>query len=131
MNSSRLRNPLAQVRGLGSAKDGLHHWWLINLTSIALVPLLGWLVVSTLTHLLHSDRAGVAAWISSPTVALTLIACLITLIIHCKLGLQVVIEDYVHCPFKKLTLLLTNLFVSWALALAAVFSIIKLHFIGI
>jgi len=67
----------------------------------------------------------------SPTVAIALLACLLTLITHCKLGLQVVIEDYVHCPFKKLTLLLANLFVSWALALAAVFSIIKLHFVGI
>lgn len=131
MNSTHLRSPLAKVRGLGSAKEGLHHWWLQRLTSVALVPLCIWFMVSVICSLTTASRVGVADWFASPYVAMLMLAFLITLIIHCKLGLQVVIEDYVHKEYIKITLLLTNTFVSWALGFVTLFAIAKLHFIGI
>ncbi|MBA4275040.1 MAG: succinate dehydrogenase, hydrophobic membrane anchor protein [Alphaproteobacteria bacterium] len=131
MKSNHLRSPLANVRGLGSAKEGLHHWWLQRLTSIALIPLSLWFMVVVVTKLIDASRIEVADWFASPYVALLMLGFLLTLLIHCKLGIQVVIEDYVHREPAKLTLLLTNTFVSVVLGCAVLFSIAKLHFIGI
>lgn len=131
MNPTHLRSPLANVRGLGSAKEGVHHWWLQRVTAIALVPLSIWFMVTVLAQFTSASRVGVADWFASPFSALLMLAFLITLIVHCKLGVQVVIEDYVHKECSKIALLLINTFASWALGLVTLFAIAKLHFIGI
>lgn len=131
MNSTHLRSPLSTVRGLGSAKEGVHHWWLHRVTAIALVPLSLWFMVTLLTHFTSATRVDVADWFANPFAALFMLAFILTLIVHCKLGVQAVIEDYVHKECCKITFLLLTTFASWILALVTLFAIAKLHFIGI
>jgi succinate dehydrogenase / fumarate reductase, membrane anchor subunit len=131
MESSHLRNPLAKVRGLGSAKKGVSHWWTQRLISIALIPLSIWFMVVVLTTLIEATRVEVADWIANPVVAMLMLAFTLLMIAHCKMGIQEVIEDYIHREGIKLAALITNMFVSWALAVITLFSVAKLHFIGI
>ena len=100
-----LRSDLGQVRGLGSAKQGSHHWWHQRLTAIALVPLSLWFVVALLGRL-DASHAETVAWISSPLITVLMIALIISTFYHTILGLQVVIEDYVHLEWAKITLLI-------------------------
>ena len=95
-----MRTPMSSVRGLGAAKEGVGHWRAQRLTAIALVPLTIWFVVSMMT-LVSSDYADVIAWMSSPLVCSMLIALIIAVFHHAQLGLQVVIEDYLHHPGYK------------------------------
>ncbi|MBP6626235.1 MAG: succinate dehydrogenase, hydrophobic membrane anchor protein [Arenimonas sp.] len=90
-----LRNPLAAANGLGSAKDGTGHWWNQRLTAIALALLTPWFVVFSV-GLIGSDQAQVRAAIGQPVTATLLAAFVIALFWHARLGLQVVVEDYVH-----------------------------------
>lgn len=121
-----IRTPLAKVRGLGSAKDGTHHWWMQRLTSVALIPLCIWLVYSLL-GLGMANQATVAAWMKSPVQALLMTAFLGATIYHSKLGIQVIIEDYVHAHFSKNALLMMNAFGFIILFAMAFMAIITLH----
>jgi len=119
---SSIRTPLGRVRGLGSAKDGTEHWWLQRVTAIALVPLTIWFVLSLMGHL-GQDRAQLSQWLRSPSTATPMALFLIAGFWHLKLGLQVVIEDYVHHEgWKIASLVLMNLLVV-AFAVAALGSI--------
>ncbi len=89
------RSALGQVRGLGSAKDGTGHWWSQRLTALALVPLSLWFMIS-LVAMAGADHATIVTWIASPIVAGLLILLVTATFFHAYLGLQVVIEDYVH-----------------------------------
>ncbi len=100
-----LRSPLARVRGLGAAGEGTSHWWGQRLTALALVPLTFWFVAS-LAMLAGADHATVRAWADSPVVAGLLVLLIVTTFHHTYLGLQVVIEDYVHHEGPKLAALL-------------------------
>ena len=100
-----LRSPLARVRGLGATGGGTSHWWAQRLTALALVPLTLWFVAS-LAALAGADHAVVRAWADSPVVAGLLVLLLVTTFYHTYLGLQVVIEDYVHHEGAKLATLL-------------------------
>ena len=122
-----LTTPLRQVLGLGSAKSGVHHWWLQRLTSIALVPLSIWFVVSLLC-LPGLDHATVTAWMSQSLTALLLILLVLTASWHSRLGLQVVIEDYVHGAGVRTLLLVLVGFAHVFLAAAGVFAILKVAF---
>lgn len=130
-SKSSLRSPLGRVRGLGSAHSGFHHWWIARLTSLALIPLSLWFLVVLCTKLIYADRVAVADWFASPSVTILMLSFLIALITHTKLGLQVVIEDYVHHEGRKLTLLLLNSTLAYGLLVISVFALAKLHFIGI
>lgn len=90
-----LRHPVATARGLGSAKDGVSHWWMQRLTAIALGLLTPWFVVFAV-GLIGADQMTVRASIAQPLTAVLLLAFVIALFWHARLGLQVVIEDYVH-----------------------------------
>lgn len=100
-----LVNPLARARGQGSVKTGVHHWYAQRVSAIVLVFLVGWLVYSMFS-LAGTGHAEAVEFISSPINATILIVLLITLFYHAMLGLQVVIEDYVHQPAVAVTLLL-------------------------
>ena len=100
-----LRSDLGRVRGLGSAKTGAHHWWHQRLTAVAIVPLSIWLVIALLGKM-NATHAELVAWIGQPMVTVLLVALILSVFYHAKLGLQVVIEDYVHGEFAKLALLI-------------------------
>jgi len=129
MSQQSLRTPLGRVRGLGSAKDGTHHWWLQRLTAIALAPLCVWLAAS-LASLAGAGWREVADWLASPLSALAMILLLVGLFWHLKLGLQVVIEDYVHGEAMKMTLLVANTFVCIVFAGAGILSVLRLLMTG-
>ena len=118
-----IRTPLARARGLGSAKDGVAHWWAQRITAVALVPLTLWLGVSI------AARAGagheeVLAWLSSPVAAVAVVLFLGALFYHSQLGLQVVIEDYVHSEWLKLATLVVLQFAHIVVAAAAIFAVL-------
>jgi succinate dehydrogenase / fumarate reductase, membrane anchor subunit len=124
-----LRSPLGRVAGLGSAKNGVHHWWLQRLTSIALVPLMIWFAVSLLS-LPSLDRVTVIAWMAQSWNALLLIVLVLVATYHSQLGVRVVVEDYVHDPgMKTLTLVLLT-FAHALAAVVGVFAILKVAFGG-
>ncbi|MDE0942316.1 MAG: succinate dehydrogenase, hydrophobic membrane anchor protein [Alphaproteobacteria bacterium] len=125
MSDRSLRTPLARVRGLGSAKSGTHHFWIQRLTAIALVPLTIWFVLS-IASLATADLPAVHAWMKSPLSAALMLSFLLAGFWHMKLGLQVVIEDYVHAEWAKVTCLVVNNLVSIFLALAATLAVLKM-----
>lgn len=125
----KFRSPLSQARGLGSAKSGTHHWWMQRVTAIALVPLIIWFLVSTL-GLLGADYDVVKAWVAQPLTSVLLILFVSAFFYHMKLGVQVVIEDYVHGEGRKLAALLAVNFAAIALCVACIFSILKIAFGG-
>lgn len=90
-----LRSPLGRARGLGSAKEGVTHWWTQRLTAIALVPLTIWFVISVIGNV-GADYESMRAWLGTPINATLLILLLVAVFHHAQLGVQVVIEDYVH-----------------------------------
>jgi succinate dehydrogenase / fumarate reductase, membrane anchor subunit len=122
-----LSTPLRQVLGLGSAKSGVHHWWLQRLTSVALVPLSIWFVVSLLC-LPALDHATVSAWMGQGLTALLLVLLLLTGTWHSRLGVQVVIEDYVHGSGARTVALVLVSFAHVFVAAAGVFAILKVAF---
>ena len=129
MRENSLRSPLGKVRGLGAAKDGVHHWWLQRLTAIALVPLVFWFAASVVS-LAGAGHKEVAQWLANPLAALLMLLAVIAGFWHLKLGLQVVIEDYVHTKSLKVACLLANTFACIVFAGACVLAILKLLFGG-
>jgi succinate dehydrogenase / fumarate reductase membrane anchor subunit len=123
MNS--LRSPLGRARGLGSARDGTHHWWAQRVTALALVPLVLWLIVG-IVGLIGAPQIVVAAWIGHPLNAAILAALVVALFHHAQLGLQVVVEDYVHGEIAKLAMLLVVKGACWLLAAIALLGIVRL-----
>jgi len=95
-----LRSDLGRVKGLGSAKEGVQHWRLQRLTALALLPLTLWFVMSLLC-VFQGSHAEVVQWISQPHITVLLLALSIALFWHLLLGVQVVIEDYVHTPWQQ------------------------------
>ncbi|PSJ62045.1 succinate dehydrogenase, hydrophobic membrane anchor protein [Pseudaminobacter soli (ex Li et al. 2025)] len=124
-----MRTPLKKVRGLGSAHEGTDHFWRQRLTAIANVPLTLFFV-GLLVSLNGADYAQVRAVLANPFVALILIAMLLSALYHMRLGMQVIIEDYVHGEGGKLVLLMLNTFFTIAVGVASVFALLKLAFGG-
>ena len=124
-----MRTPLGRVRGLGSAKEGVAHWWAQRVTAVALVPLLLWFVAS-LVQMAGADHAHVVAWIAHLPVAVLLSLLFVAGLYHLALGLQVVIEDYIHGEPCRIVSLVLVKFGCWTLAAVAVFSVLKIAFRG-
>lgn len=124
-----LRTPLARARGLGSAREGVKHWWAQRLTAITLIPLVVWFAIS-LVMLSGADYDIARAWIGSPLVMVLLILTIVIGLHHGQLGLQVVIEDYVHGDGWKLALIVAVRFVAVIFGLAAVVAILRIGFGG-
>ena len=123
-----LRSPLGKVLGTGSAKEGVHHWWLQRLTSIALVPLTVWFVVSLLS-LGSFEHVAVVTWMEHTWTALLLVLFILVATWHSQLGVRVVVEDYVHGGSKTLTLVLIT-FIHAVVAAAGIFAVLKVAFGG-
>jgi succinate dehydrogenase membrane anchor subunit len=122
-----LRSPLGKVLGRGSAKEGVHHWWVQRVSSVALIPLTVWMVVSLLA-LPSFDYATVVAWISHGWTALLLSLFIAVAARHSQLGVQVIIEDYVHGG--KTLLLILSSFAHALVAAASIFATLRITFGG-
>ena len=125
MSDKSMRTDLGRVRGLGSAKEGVHHWWMQRLTAIALVPLILWFVAS-LAGLAGAGHTETVEWLGSPLVAIAMILMVVATLYHAALGVQVVIEDYVHHEGLKFFWLIAAKFIFLVFGIAAVFSLLKL-----
>jgi len=124
-----LRSTLGRVRGLGSAKEGVAHWWAQRTTAVALVPLSLWFVASVIA-LAGADYAGVVSWFKSPFNATLMILLIGATFYHAALGLQVVLEDYVHHEGQKLVSILVIKGLAAAIGLLATVAVLKLAFGG-
>ena len=122
-----LLTPLKKARGLGSAKDGVHHWWMQRLTAIALVPLTLWLVFSV-ASMTGSDYATVSAWFAQPFTTAMLTLFVFTAFYHAALGLQVVIEDYIHGEAAKFAALIAMKLLLALLGTVSVIAILRVAF---
>ena len=118
---------LGRVRGLGSAKQGTHHWWMQRLTAAGNLLLVSWFVIS-LIRLPSLSYAVVTDWLSSPMVAIAAILLVANVFWHLRLGLQIVLEDYVHNEASKLGLIVLLNFYAIGAAAIAIFSIAKIAF---
>jgi succinate dehydrogenase / fumarate reductase membrane anchor subunit len=127
MKQPTMRTPLARVRHYGAAHSGTRHFWHQRLTSVAAVPLTI-AFVFIVVALLGRNHAAAVQILGSPLVALVMVLFIITGAYHMWLGMQVVIEDYVHDELWKLTLLMANTFFSFAVALASIYALLKLSF---
>lgn len=127
-NEKSLRSPHAQVTGLGSAKHGVEHWWQQRVTAIALVLLSLYLVWMFVSNVVFGGYTEATDWLSSPIDATLLILFIGTAFYHAALGIQVVIEDYVHCEAVKLASLLAVKFIAAAFGVLGILSIIKVLF---
>lgn len=120
-----MRTPLGLARGLGSAKDGTHHWWMQRVTSVIMVPLMLWFVISLLT-ISRVDYPTFQYWMSRPWNAGLLLALLSTMFYHASLGMQVVYEDYVRPECRKvMAIIITNLLLL-VLAAVAIVAVLKI-----
>lgn len=120
-----LRSPLSQARGLGSAKDGTHHFWVQRISAVALIPLCLWFIFS-IASLPGASFEQVVWWVSYPAVSVTLILLIASALYHSMLGVQVVIEDYVGSEALKITALLLSKFFHFAVAAASIFAVLKI-----
>ena len=121
------RTPLGTVRGLGSARSGTGHWWSQRMSALGLIPLSLWFAGSVL-GMSHADYTTVTVWMHTPWVAVLLSLFLVTLLYHAYLGVQVVIEDYVHTEWRKLTSLLLIKSACILLGAAGVFTALRVAF---
>ncbi len=126
-SNTYMRSDLKKVRGLGSAKEGVQHWWMQRVTAVAMIPLLLVMLVCLL-KLATGDHAAVAAAFKHPLFALLALLSILAVFWHMKLCLQVVIEDYVHHEGLKIASLLAITFAIFIVGGAAALSVLKLFF---
>ena len=122
-----MRSGLGRVRGLGSARDGVSHWWMQRLAAVALVPLSLWFVFSV-AALRGASQADVQAWIAAPLVTVLLLLVVVATFLHLAMGLQTVIEDYIRDGVAKVAALLV---VKWACVLFGLASVLAILRIAI
>jgi succinate dehydrogenase / fumarate reductase, membrane anchor subunit len=127
MGIGRMSTPLARVRGLGPARSGTEHFWRQRLTAISNVPLTI-AFVFILISLLGRNHAAVMQILGSPLIAVIMLLFIFSITMHMRIGMQVIIEDYVHGEGTKLALLIANTFFAIAVALACGFALLMLSF---
>jgi len=120
-----LRTPLARVRGLGSAKDGTSHWWMQRVSSVLLAPLSIWFLLCALP-LLGADYANARVWLAQPLNAFLILALVLAVIYHALLGVQVVVEDYIHTRWLEVAVLTSVRLLAFLAALATSLAIMRI-----
>jgi succinate dehydrogenase / fumarate reductase, membrane anchor subunit len=123
----KIRTPLAKVLGTGSARSGTEHFWRQRLTAVSNVPLMMAFVV-IVASLLRRNHAAVVQILGSPLVAVVMLLFIASITMHMRIGMQVIIEDYVHDDLTKLVCLMANTFFTITIALASAYAILKLSF---
>ncbi|MGH6990768.1 MAG: succinate dehydrogenase, hydrophobic membrane anchor protein [Stellaceae bacterium] len=125
MTARNLRSPLGRALGLGSAKEGVAHWWAQRLSALLLVPLGLWFCASLIAEA-GASRAALVAWLKSPVSAILLILTLAAVFYHGALGLQVVIEDYAPSEGVKVAGVIAVKLAAFIVAVAGIFAVLKL-----
>jgi succinate dehydrogenase / fumarate reductase, membrane anchor subunit len=120
-----LRSPLGRARGLGSARAGFHHWWIERVEAVALVPLTIWFIIAVLRRL-GASHQEVQAWLSSPVSMVLMLLLIGTTFHHLSLGVQSVLDDYVHQPTVKLWSVFAVKGACAILALLCIVSVLKI-----
>ncbi len=123
------RTPMGRARGLGASGQGTSHWLAQRVTAIALIPLSLWFVISVMIHV-HADYVTALIWLHSPVVSVLSVLLLATVFYHAYLGLQMVIEDYLHDEWLKVSALLAIKFICILLAAAGIFAVLHIAFGG-
>ncbi len=124
-----LQTPLAKVRGLGSAKTGTHHFWIQRITAVSLIPLSFWMVSFT-EQLLSASHDEMVRWLAGPIDTTIAIAWVLAAFYHAALGLQVVMEDYIHTEWLKITTIGLMKLTFFFFALAAIVVIFRISLTG-
>lgn len=127
MAHTSLRTPIKRARGLGAAHSGTGHFWLQRVTALALLPLSLWFVVALATRLIHADASSLSQWLHQPLVALALAAFIVALFAHARLGVQTILEDYIHSEVRKIIALLTLNLLVIGFGAASLMAIFHLH----
>ena len=122
-----MRTPLSRVKGLGAAGHGVEHWWLHRVTAVSNVPLVLAFVV-IVAALDGRDYAGAVRLVSHPVVAVALVLALISVLTHMRLGMQIIIEDYVHDRGLRIVALIANTFFAAVVAALSLFSVLRVAF---
>ena len=122
-----IRTPLSRVRGLGAARSGTEHFWRQRLTAVANIPLTIAVIVIFIM-VLGRNQTAVAQILGSPVVAVIMLLFVVSITTHMRIGMQVVIEDYVHDDLAKFILIMANTFFAIAIALTSIYGILKLSF---
>jgi succinate dehydrogenase / fumarate reductase membrane anchor subunit len=125
--TARIRTPLGRVRGLGSAKAGTDHFWHIRISAVAALLLTPFLL-AVIFSLIGADHAAARRTLGHPAIAVLMLLFLFANIYHMRLGMQVIIEDYVHTEGRKLILLMLNTFFAILVGAACMFAVLKLSF---
>ncbi|MGR9106558.1 MAG: succinate dehydrogenase, hydrophobic membrane anchor protein [Gammaproteobacteria bacterium] len=121
----QFRTPISKARGLGSAKEGSHHWWIQRVTAVALIPLTLWFGIAVVM-VPGADYRSIVEWIAAPWNTVLLIATIIAVFYHAILGIQVVIEDYVHTEWIKIAAILATKLALIFYALAALYATFRI-----
>lgn len=126
-NAQDFRTPMARVRGLGSAHSGTKHFWHQRLTAVAAIPLtIGFVVI--MMSLMGRNHAAAVQILGSPLVSIVMMLFVLTTIYHMWLGMQVVVEDYVHNELTKIALIMCNTFFCVAVGFVCAYALLKLNF---
>jgi succinate dehydrogenase / fumarate reductase membrane anchor subunit len=120
-----LRHPLARVKGLGVSGEGSHHWWLQRITALALIPLSLWFMFSVVDHL-GDDLESVTAWIARPYIAVLFLFYLGIMFYHGMLGMQVILEDYIHAEGIRVATIMLTKAVLLVAAIASIFAVLTI-----
>jgi succinate dehydrogenase / fumarate reductase membrane anchor subunit len=122
-----MRTPLARAKGLGAAHHGASHWWVHRMTAVSNVPLIVAfvIIVASLAGRTHAEAVGI---VSHPLIALLLILCIVSVTNHMRMGVQIIIEDYVHDRGWKIAALIANTFYAVVIAVACLWAILKISF---
>jgi succinate dehydrogenase / fumarate reductase membrane anchor subunit len=124
-----MRTPLGRVRGLGSARSGTQHFWLQRMTAVSNIPLIVSGIILVIA-VIGRDHAGAVAIMSHPLAAILMLLMIVSGLVHMRLGMQTIIEDYIHAEGPKVLALMANTFFAIAVGAACIFAVLKISFGG-